>query len=723
MRAPLIAVWVVVSCASVVGQNMRVIWSHAAGALGNQAGGLNPDGQGNFWVVGLTNSATFPVTPDALQPKLGGRLCGAVNYHSPPPIPCSHIFIQKLSPAGAVIYSSYLGGSGDDSPLASASDAAGNLYILVGNRSNDFPGLLPPQPYGALLVKVSASGRLAVVKLFPNADASALALDSAGRVYLCGGGYGNSNFAPGVSFNPNGAGSITLFRLTPDLATIDWAVKFGSSSRDTPTAVAVDSLNYVYVSGVTRSGDFPVTPGAFQAAYQATNPPAGGHGFISKIDPVASKFVYSTFIASDRQDQISGIAVDPVGNVYVVGITDGLNFPTTPGALSRNGEQSAFVTKLNPAGSAAVYSTLLPETISVNAVAVNALGIACVTGRTGSTAFPVVGPVQASNRGFDDAFVSCLRQDGSGLTFSTYLGGNNEDSGTQIAFAGSGIVVRGEASSSNFPLTEPGVDAYKTAFVTYLDTVSNLSPQLFSRSMVNAASYVTTNFNIDPDLTIAPGELVTIFGTGIGPVTPASLTLGANGRVSTSLSGTTVMFDELTAPVIYTSSTQLNAIVPYGVAGRQKVQVRVGYGGLQSNALSAVVAPSMPGIFALGNWGIGSTAALNQDGSVNSMDNPARLGDVVTFYVTGAGLLTPTPLDGEVSMAPLARVAYPVTVQIGGIDAQVLYAGAAPGLVSGVVQVNVLVASANGIGARDGVEVSITIGGFQTGNTPSLFIR
>jgi uncharacterized protein (TIGR03437 family) len=202
-------------------------------------------------------------------------------------------------------------------------------------------------------------------------------------------------------------------------------------------------------------------------------------------------------------------------------------------------------------------------------------------------------------------------------------------------------------------------------------------------SLGNSASYAQD--------AISPGELISIFGTNLGPASGAGLTLDSNGLVATSLGDTQVLFDGIPAPLIYTSATQVNAVVPFGLS-TDTTQVSVVHRGQASDALPVAMAKAIPGVFSADGSGLGTAIVANQDGTLNSADNPAPPGSVVTLYATGTGPVAPLGPDGAVVTAdslPLATL--PVTVQVGGTPASVMYAGGAPGIVQGVMQVNVAI--------------------------------
>jgi uncharacterized protein (TIGR03437 family) len=209
-------------------------------------------------------------------------------------------------------------------------------------------------------------------------------------------------------------------------------------------------------------------------------------------------------------------------------------------------------------------------------------------------------------------------------------------------------------------------------------------------TVANAASYSPA---------ISPGELIAIFGSDLGPATPAGLQLDANGSVATTIAGTQVLFDGVASPLIFASASQVNAVVPFGVAaGTTHVQVQ--YQGRSSTSFPATVVPAAIAILSAGASGAGQAIALNQDGGINSPSLPAVPGSVVTLWATGAGQTSPAGIDGAVvSSGDLPRPILGVQAQIGGQPAEVLYAGGAPGVVEGVIQVNLRIPAASRTGA------------------------
>jgi uncharacterized protein (TIGR03437 family) len=189
---------------------------------------------------------------------------------------------------------------------------------------------------------------------------------------------------------------------------------------------------------------------------------------------------------------------------------------------------------------------------------------------------------------------------------------------------------------------------------------------------------------------VAPGEIVDLFGTGLGPAALTTLKLDSTGKVATSLAGVTVTFNSIASPLIYVSATQVAAVVPYEIAGQASAALAISFGGAVSSAVTVKIAATLPGIFSADSSGTGNAAASNSDGSFNSASHPAAPGSAVTLYLTGVGQTIPPSSTGAVAAAA-SSINSPVSVTIGGLAVPVLYAGGAPGEVNGVAQINVVV--------------------------------
>ena len=225
---------------------------------------------------------------------------------------------------------------------------------------------------------------------------------------------------------------------------------------------------------------------------------------------------------------------------------------------------------------------------------------------------------------------------------------------------------------------------------------------------------------------MAPGLIFSVFGVRLGPTQLATLRLDESGRLATELEETRVLFNGTPAPMIFTSANQVSAIAPYGIeinsrfneAGEveftgQATRVEVEYQGVRSEVTGRTTIEAVPGIFTLDSSGSGQAAALNQDGTINRISNPAAPGSIIVFYATGEGQTDPPGVDGLIATEAFPKPLLPVDVQIGGQTADVLYAGAAPGLVAGVMQINVRIPA--GIAPSSAVRVQLIVGRWQGG--------
>lgn len=492
------------------------------------------DGQGNAYIAG---SATTALPLEA--PLQGTDLENGLFYTA---------FISKLNPAGTgLVYSTYLGGSGNgrsgnlgfcgqggengpafdnggDGATALAVDAAGNAYIAGFTSSSDFPTVAPLQAANnaavnhgsnAFVAKLNSAGDALVYSTYlggsgvPGAlttgdSAAAIAVDQTGSAYVAG-ITTSADFptvAPFQAGNLESSARPTGFvaKLSSTGSALVYSSYLGGSGGsdgsdigDCANAIAVDTDGNAYVAGQTSSTDFLVA-----AAFQPVNRAAatGGTGFLSKLNTAGSALTYSTYLGGSGSDSALAVAVDTLGDAYVAGYTSSTDFPVAnalqPASATAPGADTGFVTKFNPAGSGLIYSTYLggSNRDGASALAVDATGNAYVAGYTYSDDFPVATAVQSSNnaasRGGNNAFVAVLDSAGSELTFSTYLGGSGiavypscpagvspcppsyiGDSAVAIAVDAAGdIYVTGLAYSTDFPTVSAFQTQPAATFVT-----------------------------------------------------------------------------------------------------------------------------------------------------------------------------------------------------------------------------------------------------------------
>ncbi len=211
----------------------------------------------------------------------------------------------------------------------------------------------------------------------------------------------------------------------------------------------------------------------------------------------------------------------------------------------------------------------------------------------------------------------------------------------------------------------------------------------------------------------------------MGPTTLTGLQLGSSGSVATSVAGTQVTFDGLAAPIIYTKSTQVSVMVPYEVAGKASTSLVVSYNGMSSTPLQVNVVNTAPGIYTLNQSGSGQGAILNQDGTLNGPQNPEMVGNIIQIYLTGEGQTTPAGVDGAITpdRLPVPTPIASIQVTIGGVSvssSHVTFYGEAPGVISGIMQMDAAVPPGAGTGA---VPVIVTMGGVNSQANVTVSLR
>jgi hypothetical protein len=437
------------------------------------------DASGDAYVTGSTGSSDFPTTSGAFQTILRG---------SP------NVFVTKLSSTGsALVYSTYLGGSGDDEGAGIAVDASGNAYATGRAGSSNFPttpGAFQTILRGgsnAFVTKLSSTGSALIYSTYVGGSqydsGTSIAIDVSSNAYVTGIAYSPDFPTTPGAFQTTLSGYYDAFvsKLNATGSALAYSTYLGPPINGARGyGIAVDASSNAYVVGDTYRG-FPSTPGAF------LNCSVRGGGFVTKLNFIGSTLLYSTCLggtpSGSGEFPAHSIAIDASGNAYVTGQTSSPNFPTTSGAFHHNCSGPAYgvdvnVTKFNGTGSALVYSTCFGGGFAGSGIAIDGSGNAYVTGYT-NTDFPTTPDAFQTTYGggANDAFVSKLNATGSALVYSSYLGGSGDDTGSGVAVDAAGnFYVMGWTNSSNFP-TIPG--AFQTtyggngdAFVTEISPVA-----------------------------------------------------------------------------------------------------------------------------------------------------------------------------------------------------------------------------------------------------------
>jgi hypothetical protein len=454
VRAPLVLAILVLSMVAGAATNPPAALSASAldvsvifGGTGYEMGLGVIDDLGNTYVTGGTESSDFPVSSQAAQPRYGGA---------------GDAFVAKIGPDGTLLYATYLGGSGRDEGRGVAVDSAGNVWIAGVTESGDFPTLgAADSTLGgsgdAFVVRLAADGSLQASTLFGSDGADralALRLDASGNAYVTGetSGVNFPTTTGAYDQTPNGDFDAFAVKFSPSVAIL-YSTLLGGPGFDHGLALTVDGTGSAYITG-KASGGFPVTAGAYD-----TTPNGGYDMFVTKLTPSGSALAYSTYVGGDAWDEGLGIAVDGDGNAYFTGNVQSLDYPVTPGAVggALRGLIGVAATKLNPAGSALIYSGVIGGSVwdEGDALAVDSTGAVFISGHQASPDFPTTaGAFDTTFGGGVDGFLLKVDPTGSTLLYSTFVGGEGWDGAMAMSIDDAGrAYVTGATTSGDFPGT------------------------------------------------------------------------------------------------------------------------------------------------------------------------------------------------------------------------------------------------------------------------------
>jgi len=592
------------------------------------------------------------------------------------------VFVTKLDTAGNIVFTTTFGGKGNDTGNAIAVDPSGNIWVGGMTTSFDFPlhGALQTAP---------------------------------------------SSFSPGTGF---------LVKLAPDGSVVYSSYFGGLLGNSSVNGVVTDKSGNVYVTGTTSSTDFPTTLGLPPGTINAFSISSVSGAFITKLDPTGLNVAYSVVIAGSVLDYCEssggscnlgqhitsgvGIALDAAGEALIAGLTNTSNLPITAGG---EGESEGFAAKINASGSELVYLKYLghnmSETIAM-AVAADAAGDAYLTGSTNDPEFPITpGAYQTILRASSfNAFVLKLGPTGSTL-WATYLGGSGPDTGNSISLDIAGDVLLTGSNGPGFPntllksgTTGPGdflaeLNSDGSSLLYSEELPAGQAVALDQNGVIHLASPAGLISTITPGQPfasriiaivnaasggggggrIAPGEVISIFGAGMGPAAGVSAS-PQNGRFPTSLGGVQVLLNGTAIPLLYVSGTQINAEVPAPITDMIGAQLKIIYNSTTLPSFRVWLDSTDFGIFLTAG---GSIAGINQDGTLNSSTNPAKAGTTVAIWATGYDP------DGLTFNGAISKGANnwcsSCQISVGGVTETVAYAGAAPGLIDGLMQINFMV--------------------------------
>jgi uncharacterized protein (TIGR03437 family) len=535
-------------------------------------------------------------------------------------------------------------------------------------------GRVPAIHWQPCLAELSPDGSRLLYSSF--ADGQLLAIDPQDNLYLAG-------FSPSL-----GGQAVTRFDPSANQALYRTSLPL----RITVVAGAVSDNGAFYVAGFGSSTGFQPSPGIY------SHPSFGDDIGVAGIDP-SGNLIFSTMIGGVGNDHPTAMTCDGAGNVYLAGIQwpslqglvnpysgPYLDFPVTPDALETTWNP-AFLLKLSADGSTLLYGTFLGKSnvemagwpsVQPEGLKIGLDGKLRMVTISDQTDIPLT----------PDSFQPCYPADKQGPSRWTYL-----------QFSADLRAI--EYATSMTSLTQGyGPFYFDTSGNVYLSNYVSFPKFYFE--VLNVAQRppqgpaCLADYIRQTATPAVPGLLASLLGPGIGPSQAAPTALDASGRVATQLAGTQVLFDGIPAPILSAAPNRIDLVIPFGVPTSGTVTISVLNNGSLVGTLTSPLAAAVPMLFTHDGTGYGA-AAWNQDGTPNSASNPAHVGDIITFWATGAGAMTPAVIDGTIPQSPQSAPISPIFLSpIGGSPCTSVYSGEAPGLVEGIIQYNCLANKAIG---------------------------
>lgn len=443
---------------------------------------------------------------------------------------------QKLT-IDPLVYATFLGGSNADYGMCNAIDSQYNQYVAGYTSSNNFPTTvgaydLTVSATDIFVSKVNDTGTALIYSTYiggsGNDYANAIAIDAANNIYLTGETYSNNypTTAGAYNANPVQFSAVFVTKLNTTGTALSYSAMLGSGLG---FGITVSASGNATVTGYTGYANFPVTVGCFDATHNGSN-----DVFVTKLNIAGSGLVFSTFVGGTGIENATGITSDASGNSYVVGtIWNGsIGFPSTAGAYDQSyngGAYDCFVFKLNQLGTALIYSTLIGGSSyeEATAIAISSSGNAYITGKTASNNFPTTaGAYDASNNGSEDVFVAKLSANGGALAYSTFLGSNGFDLGKAITVDNSGYAyVVGEAGSASFPTTPDAINSVEGR--GFVSKISENGSQLLYSTFIDKAVCAAVKVDGQGAIYVA-GTVVSFFSGVAFPVTANAFDITLN---------------------------------------------------------------------------------------------------------------------------------------------------------------------------------------------------
>jgi hypothetical protein len=523
----------------------KFTWSSFIGATGDDLGNdITLDNGGNVYVTGYTQTVTTQPPPEGVTPPVPTLQTDPARGHE--------VFVTKLNSAGALVFTTYIGGAASDEGHGVAVDLAGSVYITGFTSSTDFPTVNPFQPatagvQDAYFVKLNSTGDTILLASYLGGDRGdrgiGIAVDDSGNAFLTGSTHGDgtpacvNNFPVVNAIQPKfgcGLGDGFVTKVTP-AGTIGFSTFLGGAGEDIPYAIAVDGAGDVVIAGRAQGINFPVANAMFPTFRGGTY-----DGFITKLKNTGSSFIFSTYYGGIGDDEAVGLSVDQNNTIYVTGYTNSPNFPLKNAPQSQlGGFRDAFLVKMQPNGTDTDFSIYIGAEDEDGGVGVDVSddGFIYVVGFTTSLRFYAINSISGFLRGARDGFVIKIFPDASNVIYSTYLGGFGFDGATAIAVDGAGDAhVTGFTTSFDFPVTDGAfqetIAGFQDSFIVKINDDDVKSSSTFSFAAGGGAQLASAGLNANPTF----GYVSVDVAAGLSPTGLAIIDLRAAGALINEVS-------------------------------------------------------------------------------------------------------------------------------------------------------------------------------------------
>jgi uncharacterized protein (TIGR03437 family) len=668
-----------------------LVFDNHFGVTGSEADAMTLDQQGNIVIAGRRYFSFTSTTGD--------------------------LFVSKYNPSGTTLIesASFGGTAGTDIVSGIAVDASGGIYVTGSTMQQNFTAtanafqktLVGTQ--NAFVAKFDSDNMQLVYSSYlggGSEQAGGIAVDNEGAAYVTGSTVANFPVTANAFQKTPGAdcvasvgyfgypmtGDAYVAKVSPDGTSLEYASYLGGGCAEYGFGIAVNPDGSAWVAGSTFSPNFPVTSDALQPQF------AGGYGdgYLARVSASGDSLEYATFLGGKYFDQVNALTYDSSGSLFLTGTSGGFVEAASPGAYQPDSIGFCVTMGIGPVQDFAFGSTFVMKLNSsaTELLGLSYLGTACLASGTSIAVDSDDAPWIIGSGGFDFPMAIPLEiQFGNGFIskFSPDL--------TQLLFSTSFAPVNGLALNSNgnayiAGATNPNSNAQ--AYIAEIDP----SPETVSLDNVLSASPFALSYAGGAE-GLTAGKFVRVTGRGIGP---ATLTPGVihNGMLATSDAGVQMTFDGVPAPLLYVSSTELGCVVPFAIATHTVTTMQVTYNGVASNAVPIPLEPlgTVPEVLGV----------YNADFTPNSASNPVKAGSYAIMYITGGGQTIPASIDGGIYSVPPPLAANPVVIQGDNGPWAVTFAGGAPGLADGIMQVNFIAPPATPGSLSQGATLSTGVG-------------